>query len=265
MATRERPGLSSAPTELIGPPAPPPAEPEPPPDRELWPWLLVLSVLVIAGLAAVWYATRDSTGAAGPVTVQTTVAAQPATTVAAQPATTAATTTARTTAAPPRAVVVPDLVGQNGDEAVRTLEAQSLRPDVREVPSTEADGIVVSQHPAGGATVEARAGVLLNVAHHVEQPQPKPQPNGDENSQGDGHDQASALQTPVVATVPNVVGEDKDAAKADLAGAGFHVDKKNQDTSDPSQDGMVVDQSPPGGGSAPAGSHVTIYVARYRD
>src|SRR5580765_4075463 len=252
MATRERPGLSSAPTELIGPPAPPA---EPPPDRELWPWLLVLFVLVIAGLAAVWYATRDSTGAAGPVTVQTTVAAQPATT--------AATTTAPTPAAPPRTVVVPDLVGQSGGEAVRTLEALGLRPDVREVPSTKADGIVVSQHPAGGGTVEAQAGVLLNVAHHVEQP--KPQPNGDENSQGDGHDKGGVLQTPVVATVPNVVGEDKDAAKADLASAGFHADKKNQDTSDPSQDGLVVDQSPPGGGSAPAASHVTIYVARYRD
>ena len=252
MATRERPGLSSAPTELIGPPAPPV---EPPPDRELWPWLLVLFVLVIAGLAAVWYATRDSTGAAGPVTVQTTVAAQPATT--------AATTTAPTPAAPPRTVVVPDLVGQNGDEAVRTLEAQGLRPDVREVPSTEADGIVVSQHPAGGGTVEAQAGVLLNVAHHVERP--KPQPNGDENSQEDRHDKGGVSQTPVVSTVPNVVGEDKDAAKADLASAGFHADKKNQDTSDPSQDGLVVDQSPPGGGSAPAASHVTIYVARYRD
>lgn len=253
MATRERPGLSSAPTELIGPPVPPPAEP--PPDRELWPWLLVLFVLVIAGLAAVWYATRGSSSAAGPVTVQTTVAARPATT--------AATTTASTATAPPQKVVVPDLVGQSGDEAARTLAAEGLRPDVREVPSAEADGIVVSQHPAGGATVEAQAGVLLNVARQVEQPQP--QQNGDENSQGDGHGKGGVSRTPVVATVPNVVGEDKDTAKANLAGAGFHVDKENQDTSDPTQDGMVAGQSPPGGTSAPTGSHVTIYIGRYRD
>src|SRR6478752_10474983 len=104
MATRERPGLSSAPTELIGPPAPPPAEP--PSDREHWPWLLVLLVRVIARLAAAWYATRDSTGSAGPVTVQTTVAAEPTTA--------AATTTAPTTTAPPQTAVVPDLVGQSG-------------------------------------------------------------------------------------------------------------------------------------------------------
>jgi len=245
MSTRERPGLSSAPTELIGPPAPPPAEP--PSDREIWPWLLVLLVLVIAGLAAAWYATRDSNSATGPVTVQTTVTAQPAT------------TTAPTTTAPPQTVVVPDLVGQGGDEAARTLAAQGLRPDVREVPSTEADGIVVSQHPAGGTTVATQAGVLLNVARHVEQPK------GDENSQGNGRDKGGGSQTPVVATVPNVVGEDKDTAKADLANRGFHVDKENQDTADPSQDGMVVGQSPAGGSSAPDGSHVTIYVSRYRD
>jgi serine/threonine-protein kinase len=154
---------------------------------------------------------------------------------------------------------VPDLVGQDGDEAARTLAAQGLRPDVREVPSTETDGIVVSQHPAGGATVAAQAGVLLNVARHVEQPK------GDENSQGNGRNKGGGSQTPVVATVPNVVGEDKDTAKADLANGGFHVDKENQDTADPGQDGMVVGQSPAGGSSAPAGSHVTIYVSRYQD
>jgi serine/threonine-protein kinase len=160
---------------------------------------------------------------------------------------------------PPQTVVVPDLVGQDGDEAARTLAAQGLRPDVREVPSTETDGIVVSQHPAGGATVAAQAGVLLNVARHVEQPK------GDENSQGNGRDKGGGSQAPVVATVPNVVGEDKDTAKADLANGGFHVDKENQDTADPGQDGMVVGQSPAGGSSAPAGSHVTIYVSRYQD
>jgi serine/threonine-protein kinase len=162
-------------------------------------------------------------------------------------------------------VVVPDLVGQSRDEAVRTLEAQGLRPDVREVPSTQADGIVVSQHPAGGVTVQAEAGVLLNVANHVEQAKPQPQPKSDENAQGNGHDKGNASQTPAAAAVPNVVGEDKDTAKADLANAGFRADKKNQDTSDPNQDGLVVDQSPPGGSSAQSGSRVTIYVGRYRD
>ena len=164
---------------------------------------------------------------------------------------------------------MPDLVGQSGDEAVRTLEAQGLRPDVREVPSTQADGIVVSQHPAGGATVEAQAGARrascstwrTTSSRRSRSRSRKATRTRREN----GHDKGGVSQTPVVATVPNVVGEDKDTAKADLANAGFHVHKENQDTSDPNQDGMVVDQSPPGGSSAQSGSHVTIYVGRYRD
>lgn len=263
MATRERPAGPTATTELIGPPAPAPDEP--PPGRELWPWLLVLLVLVIAGLAAVWYATRDTTSASGPVTVQTTVAAKP------KPIR-QHTTTAPTTTAQPQTVVVPDLIGQSEDEAVRTLETQGLTPDVQEVPSAEADGTVVSQHPAGGTTVQSDAGVLINVGHKVEQPKPEPKtkPANRENSQGEQQDKkktavAPRAAPPSAAAVPNVVGEDGDTAKADLRSAGFHVDKTDQDTTDPSQDGMVVDQSPAGGASAQTGSRVTIYIGRYSD
>jgi serine/threonine-protein kinase len=251
MATRGRPVDPvdpAAPTELIGPPS------EPPPDRELWPWLLVLLILVVAALAAVWYATRDTGGASGqPVTVQTTVAAGPKPKPVQQQTTTAPTTTAQ-----PQTVVVPDLVGQTRDDAISTLEAQGLTPDARDVPSAQADGIVVSQHPAGGTTVQAQAGVLINVGHKVE-PQPRPAKN-DANSQADGHS-----QTPAVTTIPTVVGEDKDSAKVDVRNAGFHVHTERRDTADPDQDAAVIDQSPPGGTSAQAGSDVTIIVGRYRD
>lgn len=251
MATRTRPADPSAPTELIGPP------PEPPPDRELWPWLLVLLILVVAALAAVWYATRDAGGvSAQPVTVPTTAAATP------KPEPVHKTTTAPTTTAPPQTVVVPDLVGQTRDDAIGTLEAQGLTPDVRDVPSAEADGTVVSQHPAGGTTVQAQAGVLLNVGHKVA-PQPKPakaEPQPRPAKAEPQHSRAAAL-----AAIPAVVGEDKDSAKAALRNAGFHAHMEKQDTADPSQDGLVVEQSPTGGAAAEAGSDVTIVVGRYRD
>jgi PASTA domain-containing protein len=277
MSTRQPPGDTATPTELIGPPAPPPDKP--PPDRELWPWLLVLGLLVLAGIAAAWYATRDS-GAARPETAQTTVPhAKPR-------ALKKHTTTAATTTRPqPQTVVVPDLIGQNRDDAVRTLEADGLTPDVHGVPSTQQTDTVISQHPAGGTRVSADSGVLLNVAHAVAKPkpakpkattpratpptpkheQPKPKKENETNTptttSGAG---SGAPQTPAT-TVPSVVGEDEATAQSDIAGAGLTSATVDQATTDPSQDGMVVDQSPPGGSTAQPDSQVTIYVARYSE
>jgi beta-lactam-binding protein with PASTA domain len=262
MSTRERSADPTAPTELIGPPAPPPGEP--PPDRELWPWLLVLAVLLLAGLAAAWYATRDS-GTAAPRTIQTTVAA-PAKPKP-KPAQPDTTTAPRTTQ--PQTVVVPDLVDQSRADALRTLEAQGLRPDVREVPSTETKDTVVSQHPAGGTRVDAEAAVLLNVAKPVEKRKPakpveKRKPAKPEESKPKAAEPTTTVsEAGATATVPSVVGEDKETAKADLKAAGFSPEKVEQDTTDPSEDGIVVDQAPAGGTTALRKSHVTIYVGRF--
>ena len=63
-------------------------------------------------------------------------------------------------------------------------------------------------------------------------------------------------------TVPDVVGEDQATATSDLEAAGFTVTAVDSQTSDPGQDGLVVDQDPSGGSTA-SGSDVTIYVGRY--
>jgi len=320
MATRARPpGDTAAPTELIGPPEPPPEEP--PPDRELWPWLVVLLVLVLAGLAAAWYATRDS-GSATPQTVQTTVSAAPA---SPKPKKQQPTTTA---AAAVQQVVVPDIVGQQQEDAVGTLEAQGLgasvtevpstqevglvvaqaphggekvdkgssvlvnvskgpnrpepvaitvpdmvgqpvdsaaatikdaglHPSVQHVPSTEAEGTVVSQSPSGGSSAQKGAGVLLNVSSGPAEAKAKAKHEKKEKKSNDNHQQSSS------ASVPSVVGEDADTAASDLQSAGFSVSTVDQPTSDPSEDGMVVDQSPSGGSSEKPNSTVTIYVGSF--
>src|SRR6476469_5603063 len=116
-----RPAGPDVRTELIGPPplAQPPEPPEP--ERELWPWLVVLLLLVIAGLASVWYATRGSGGASSPAQTRLTTVAgvSPKTKAKPKPILRKRQITATVVQ-----VTVPDLVGQRRADAVRSLEAQ---------------------------------------------------------------------------------------------------------------------------------------------
>jgi beta-lactam-binding protein with PASTA domain len=68
---------------------------------------------------------------------------------------------------------------------------------------------------------------------------------------------------PSSTTVPNVVGEQKEAAQDDLKNAGFKVKVENVPVSDPTQDNVVQDQSPDGGSQAESGSTVTIFVGQF--
>jgi beta-lactam-binding protein with PASTA domain len=63
-------------------------------------------------------------------------------------------------------------------------------------------------------------------------------------------------------SVPDVKGLDEASARARLGDVGFDVAIDDQPTSDPSKDGVVVDQTPTSTSSAPKGSTVTITVAR---
>lgn len=64
-------------------------------------------------------------------------------------------------------------------------------------------------------------------------------------------------------TVPGVLGESAQSARNILGNAGFGVEVKTVDVSDPSEDGVVIDQSPRGSSKANAGSTVTITVGHY--
>src|SRR5205814_9130588 len=62
--------------------------------------------------------------------------------------------------------------------------------------------------------------------------------------------------------VPDVTTLDKDTATATLESSGFKVKAVPQDTTDPTAENIVLDQSPKSGSSAPQGSTVTIFVGR---
>src|SRR6266536_5487502 len=115
-------------TELYEPGPPTPGTPvdAPPPERDLWPWLLVLLVLVLAGLATAWFVTHDSKGARGQQTTVTTV-------------------TARTRPVTAGKVAVPALVGMKVPKALETLRQAGFQPAVNGVFSDQPSGTVVSQ------------------------------------------------------------------------------------------------------------------------
>jgi eukaryotic-like serine/threonine-protein kinase len=134
------------------PPGPPPQVApfeEPPISRELWPWMLVLLALVLAGLAAAYFVSRDDgkKKSSAPTTVVTTVAAVPA-----NP------TPAPKPVAGPK-VAVPNVLGIPAATAIKALQRKNLRADVKSIFSTKPPGIVAGQKPAPGARL-AKAGTV---------------------------------------------------------------------------------------------------------
>jgi eukaryotic-like serine/threonine-protein kinase len=138
------------------PAAPPPGPPvEPPPERELWPWLLVLLVLVLAGIAVVYFATRDDKSqpqATPPAAVRPTI-------VPARP-----TTTAVRTPAPSARVTVPRLVGLTAPVALTRLRQLRLTGNTQNVFSEKPANVVVAQTPGSSRKLAKGETVMLNIS-----------------------------------------------------------------------------------------------------
>jgi beta-lactam-binding protein with PASTA domain len=147
-----------------------------------------------------------------------------------------ATTTGATSGAGSAAgrVSVPAVRGLAVTAGLRRLNTAGLSPVVRYVPSSSRAGIIVSQSPAGTATRGSRVQVSVS-----EGPSPG----------------AST-------SVPSVVGEDQAAAAQAVRQADFKIVVLFRKTSDPSKNGVVVDQQPAAGSSIPAGSYVAIVVGK---
>jgi serine/threonine-protein kinase len=141
-----------------------------------------------------------------------------------------------TTGPATRQVVVPDVVGAGQAEAVRKLEAGGLRADSAPVASSRPRGTVVAQKPAAERRAAPNSTVRLSVSLGSG---PRP-----------------------VRVVPDVTGRNENQAKRVLIGAGFTVRTIDQPVTDPSQQAIVVKQSPGPASRAPAGTQVLIYVGR---
>lgn len=133
---------------------------------------------------------------------------------------------------------VPNVVGSNVDDARSQLQqAGFVVATVKQQTTSKPDGQVLAQSPSSGEMLAKGATVTLTVAVR-----------------------------PSTVAIPNVVGLSQQLAvdavnKADLNAT---IDPNQVSTTDQALNGTVANQSPAGGGQAPAGSSVKLTLYTYR-
>jgi serine/threonine-protein kinase len=130
----------------------------------------------------------------------------------------------------PEQVDVPDVTGQDEADAVATLREKGLTAVIHEKASSEPEGTVVSQSPAGGLRVDQGSSITIFVS------------NGK------------------VKEVPDVTGLNQADAESQIKDAGFTPSIRNRPTDQPDEVGTVLSQSPRGGAERREGSTVTLTV-----
>jgi eukaryotic-like serine/threonine-protein kinase len=132
----------------------------------------------------------------------------------------------------PEQVDVPDVTGQDQEEAVAALREKGLSAVVREKSSNEPEGTVLSQTPAGGQQIDQGSSVTIFVS------------NGK------------------VKEIPDVTGLSQSDAESQIEDAGFRPSVRTTPTDQPGEDGTVLSQSPRGGAERTEGSTVSLTVGQ---
>jgi eukaryotic-like serine/threonine-protein kinase len=205
---------------------------QPPREPGIWPWLLALLVLVLAGLAAAYFLTRDDD--------------EPATT-------TAATSTAATTTAAEQ-VTVPDVVGTTSSQATETLRNAGFEVNLVSVPSDRAPGTVVAQSPAAGSEQPEGTTIRLNVAEAA-----GAATTGETTGQTTAPATTTAPPQPRPATVPDVVGQELAGGARAFADAGLKASVAYVPSQEPL--GRIVAQAQPPGTERQHGDTVQLNVS----
>ena len=303
------------PTEYVGPPvaeeyaeyAPPAAErrvtrvtEEPPrrvvpPERNPWPWLLALLFLVLGGIAAAYFLTRDDDESAATATVPNVVGQRANAATARLRADGFTPVTRQQYSNEPLGEVlrqepaagrtlreggtvtlfasrgaatatVPNLRGLSEAEAASELTERGLRANVFRVPSNEPDGTVVAQNPSADEVVKKGSAVRINVSRgqtttttETTTTTTTTATTTTPTTTGATGATPPPAPAPQPVDVPDVVGQTEAAAAAALAEVGLPADSYPVAAEDPS--GTVVAQSPAAGGTAEAGLAVRLNIS----
>jgi beta-lactam-binding protein with PASTA domain/tRNA A-37 threonylcarbamoyl transferase component Bud32 len=196
-------------------------------------------------------------------------------------------------------VAVPDVIGAREADAVVTIRAAGLVPDTRDIFSDQPAGTVTAQDPKGGTSVVKGTTVRINISKgqqnigipsviglsfdraaeqlrqrgftpvraDVDSSEPKGRVIGQDPGPGALHPPGTEVTLDVStgresATVPEVVGQDEESARASLENEGWVVTVRYTGTDDPAEDGIVISQNPAPGSEAEPGSTVTLVVGQ---
>jgi serine/threonine-protein kinase len=135
-----------------------------------------------------------------------------------------------------KAATVPNVVGKSQRDAFVAIENAGFQVESSPVASSRPRGTVVSQTPPAGTKAAPRSKVRIGV------------------SLGSGPRETR--------TVPDVTGQAERTARQTLILAGFTVRTIDQPATSPGDNGIVLDQRPAGGETAPVGTQIIIYVGR---
>jgi beta-lactam-binding protein with PASTA domain/tRNA A-37 threonylcarbamoyl transferase component Bud32 len=134
----------------------------------------------------------------------------------------------------PTPVAVPNVVGSTYDTASSILQAKGFAVRRTDVKSDQPKDTVIGMTPTAGTLQPPAAVIILTVS-----------------------------KGPTTSTVPDVTTLSQNDAQAQLKASGFGVHIVTQPVTDPSQDGIVQTQDPPGGTQAAPGKVVTIAVGKF--
>jgi beta-lactam-binding protein with PASTA domain/tRNA A-37 threonylcarbamoyl transferase component Bud32 len=136
----------------------------------------------------------------------------------------------------PEQVTVPDVVGLSQSSAEARLEDLGLGVSVDQQESEEPEGEVIAQSPGGGTRVDQEARVTITVSSGPKQ-----------------------------VKVPDVTGLAPGAAASRLRAAGLSPTSRERPTTNPDEDGVVLEQRPGSGTEVDSGSSVVIVVGRFEE
>jgi serine/threonine-protein kinase len=134
----------------------------------------------------------------------------------------------------PQPIAVPNVVGESFDTANSQLQAAGFAVLKHLVDSSQPANTVVASHPAANTSQPPGTTITLDVS-----------------------------KGPKTTALPDVTSQAQADAISTLRAAHFNVRVVAQDTTDPTQDGIVLNQNPQGGAQAKPGTTVTIVVGRF--